>query len=47
MRLIDTDTPGSSFDGWTEDCSGFSFCDLPMTGPRTASASFGVRAPQQ
>jgi fibronectin type III domain protein/IPT/TIG domain-containing protein/List-Bact-rpt repeat protein len=37
--------PGSTFDGWSGDCTGTGDCVLPMYGDRDVTASFSVPPP--
>jgi len=43
VRLVARAGARASFDGWTDACSGFSSCEVEMTGPVTATAAFGVQ----
>ncbi|MCS6915987.1 MAG: hypothetical protein RMK29_08695 [Myxococcales bacterium] len=43
VSLIARPSRHAVFEGWIGACSGVSSCSVLMTGPRSVSASFGVR----
>lgn len=40
VRLVAVPSPGSTFDGWSGDCSGTTACDLTMSGDHDITATF-------
>jgi len=42
MLTAETTTTGSTFTGWTQDCSGYAPCILSMTSDQNVTAGFGL-----
>lgn len=42
VTLTATPDPGSTFDGWSGDCTGTGVCEVTMDAPHDVTATFGV-----